>query len=307
MPFDALIVGAGPAGLSAALALGRARKRVLVCDSGPRRNQAAIHIQNFVTRDGTPPDEFRRIAAQQLASYPNVEFEKTLVDAITGERGSFQVTLGSRTVETRRVLLCTGMIDQTQTLAIEGFAELWGHSIFQCPYCHGWEVQDLPWGCLVSPENASHVVMFASMLRGWTRDLIVFASGNFEVSVDTKVQLESLGIRIETSPVVRLLSEDMRLEAVELANGQRFARKVLFAHPPQEQVRVVRQLGLVLDEDGFVKVDPMRRETSIPGIYAAGDLTTRAQGAVLAAADGVRAAGMINVELTTELLRDGHI
>src|SRR5688500_16380449 len=137
--YDVLIVGGGPAGLSAALSLGRARKRVLVCDAGPRRNAAAEHIHGFVTRDGTPPDEFRRIARAQLEPY-GVEIRDTGVKSISGKRDAFDVQLQSGPVKARRILLATGMIDEFPD--IDGFRELWGKSIFICPYCHAWEVQD---------------------------------------------------------------------------------------------------------------------------------------------------------------------
>lgn len=305
MTYDIVIIGGGPSGLSAALALGRARKRVLLCDAGPRRNQAAEQIHNFVTRDGTPPDEFRSIAREQLAKYPNVEIRDARVERIAGEKPTFRVELGEGTVEARRVLLCMGMVDQT--LPVVGFDELWGHAIFQCPYCHGWEVKERRWGCLVSPENAPHVAMFAAMLRGWTSNLVVFLSGAVELPVEAKARLESLGIRVESSPLVRLIARGKSLEALELADGRRVPCEVLFAHPPQRQVALVGELGLALDDDGFVKVDPMQRETSVPGIYASGDLTTRAQGAVFAAADGVRAAAMINFDLTPELVLSGQL
>ena len=120
MQYDVLVVGGGPGGLQAALTLGRARKRVLVCDGSPRRNAAATHIHNFVSRDGTPPDEFRAAARAQLAEYPNVEIVDERVDSITGSRGAFQVRVGARTFVARRILLATGMVDQM--LPIEGAA-----------------------------------------------------------------------------------------------------------------------------------------------------------------------------------------
>jgi thioredoxin reductase len=303
MTYDIVIVGGGPAGLSAALALGRGRKHVLLCDSGPRRNSAATRIHNFVTRDGTPPDEFRRVAREQLRAYPNVEVYDTPVESITGERGAFRATIGKKVTPARRILLCTGMIDRG--FPIEGFSELWGHAIFQCPYCHGWEIKDRPWGCLASAENAPHLVMFATLLRGWTNELVVFKAGAFELSEDTKSQLNAMGVRVEESPAKKLLAEGHHLEAIELESGVLVPCEALFAHPPQEQVALVRSLGLGLDGDGLVQVDPMRRETSIPGIYASGDLTTRAQGAILAAADGMRAAGMINLDLTADSIASG--
>jgi thioredoxin reductase len=303
MLYDVVIVGGGPSGLSAALALGRARRRVLLCDGGPRRNAAAEHIHNFVTRDGTPPDEFRQIGRRQLSRYPNVEARDVRVASISGARGAFRVDLESETALARRVLLCTGMIDEV--LPIDGFRELWGRAIFQCPYCHGWEVQDRRWGYLALAASSSHLLPFALQARGWTRDLVVFTGGTFDVPEDGRVRLQTAGIRLETAPVARLVARDHRLEAVELSNGTTVPCEVLFAHPPQRQVELVRALGVALDDEGYVRVDPMKRETSVPGIYASGDLTTRMQGAVLAAASGTQTAAMINVELAMELAPAG--
>ncbi|MDI1451117.1 NAD(P)/FAD-dependent oxidoreductase [Polyangium sp. 6x1] len=305
MLYDVVIVGGGPGGLSAALALGRARKRVLLCDSGPRRNAAAEHIHNFVTRDGTPPGEFRQIGRRQLEGYPSVEARDVRVESISGTRGAFRVELTSETVDARRVLLCTGMIDEL--LPIEGFRELWGQSIFQCPYCHGWEVKDRRWGYLARAADASHLLPFALMARGWTRDVVVFTSGAFDVPQETRDRLEAAGIRFETAPVTRLVAREGRLEAVELSNGTTVPCEVLYAHPPQRQVDLVRALGVALDDDGYVRVDAMKRETSIPGIYAAGDLTTRMQAAIAAASMGTQTAAMINVELTMELVSSGAL
>lgn len=305
MIHDVVIVGGGPGGLSAALALGRARKRVLLCDSGPRRNAAAKHIQNFVTRDGTPPDEFRRVGREQLAGYPNVEFRDARVDSISGSKGAFRLTVGADILDARRVLLCTGMIDEM--LAIDGFRELWGRSIFQCPYCHGWEVRERAWGYLVGAADLSHFLPFALQIRGWTEDIVVFTNGAFEIPREARAQLQSAGIRVETAPVARLVAGEHGLAAVELEGGARVPREILFAHPPQRQVELIRALELELDDNGFVKVDPMKRETSVPGIYAAGDLTSRMQGAIHAAAAANIAAAMLNVELTMELAAAGAL
>jgi thioredoxin reductase len=294
-PYDVVIVGGGPGGLAAALTLGRSRKRVLLCDSGSRRNAAAEHIHNFVTRDGTSPEEFRRIGREQLAAYPSVDVQEVRVVSVSGARDAFQIGLTSGVARSRRVLLCTGMLDER--LPIQGFDELWGHAIFQCPYCHGWEVQDQRWGYLVTASDAQMLLPFALQARGWTRDVVVFTSGTFDVPAETRARLRAAGISIETDPVRRFITRERRLEAVELSTGSIVPCAVIFTHPAQRQVELVGSLGLTLDEHGYVRADPMRGETSMPGVYAAGDLTTRMQGAIWAAAAGARAAAMINVDL----------
>jgi thioredoxin reductase len=299
MTYDVVIVGGGPAGLSAALALGRACRRVLLCDSGARRNAAATHVHNFVTRDGTPPDEFRGVARAQLEQYSNVELDERRVLTVEGSKGAFRVALDGREVEARRVLLCTGMIDEL--LPLDGFAELWGHAIAQCPYCHGWELRERPWGYLAHDPALLH---FAVMLRGWSREVTVFTDGAFELGPEQREWLAAQGIRVATGKLVRLRRREHALEAVELAD-EVVPCELLFAHPPQRQVELVRALGLELDADGYVRVDALTRETSMPGVYAAGDLSTRMQGAIFSAALGTQAAAMLNHELVGELIAAG--
>ena len=296
--FDVLIAGGGPAGLQAALTLGRARKRVLVVDGGPRRNARAGHMNNFVSRDGIAPADFRREARAQIAKYPNVSFRDESVDAVTGARGDFR----AGAVRARRVLLATGMIDQVPEL--EGLAPLWGHSVFQCPYCHGWEARQRRWGYYAPDATAPHVGPFVMMMRGWSPEVTVFTD---QLGDDVRRNLVAAKVQIESAAVKRLVGAGGQLEAVELADGRRVACDALLMHPPQKQVALVGALGVALDDEGFVKTDPMTRETSIAGIYAAGDLTTRGQAAVLAAAAGMQAAAAINAELTADLVLSGAL
>tara|TARA_B100001989_G_scaffold253172_1_gene238579 strand:- start:2775 stop:3278 length:504 start_codon:yes stop_codon:yes gene_type:complete len=142
---DVAILGGGPAGLAAALALGRACKKVVLFDAKqPPRNAAATHIHNFVTRDGTPPSEFRKIGREQLTTYPSVTVRDEHVVSITGARDAFVISTSSSTFDARRIILCTGMIDEE--LDIPGFSDVWEHSIFQCPYCHGWRFEGVVGG-----------------------------------------------------------------------------------------------------------------------------------------------------------------
>jgi thioredoxin reductase len=297
--YDVVIVGGGPAGLAAALTLGRARKRVLLCDAGARRNAAAEHVHGFVTRDGITPADFRRIGLQQLESYPNVEAREAHVEEIHGSRGDFTLRIAAADVTARRVLLCTGMVDELPD--VDGLRALWGRSVFQCPYCHGWEVQDRRFGFLALSVDS---LEFALFLRGWTGHVAVLTNGRYAVPSDTQARLTGAGIHVEALPITRLVARDEHLESVELADGSSLDLDVLFCRPPQRQVAVVQALGLALDASSYIEVND-HRQTSIPGVYAAGDLATPAQSATLAAASGALAASMLNHDLTMEMATSG--
>lgn len=300
MTYDVVIAGGGPAGLAAALNLGRARRSVLLTDGPVARNAAATHVHGFLTRDGTPPAEMRRLGREQLKAYPKVEVREEPIEAIEGEAGAFVVRLASGTVTARRILLCTGMVDVLPDL--EGFKELWGVSIFQCPYCHGWEVQDRRFGYLAtSPESLT----FPLLLREWTSEVTTFTGGAFEVPREVRESYAAAKVKLEERRVARLVAEDGHLAAVELEDGEAVACEVLFAHPAQRQVDLVASLGLALDPKGYVEFNPMSGETSVRGIYAGGDLVTFKQSATLAAASGAAAAGGLNHDLAAELATSG--
>lgn len=297
---DVVVVGGGPGGLSAALALGRGRKKVLVCDGGTPRNAAAEEVHTYLTRDGIPPREFRRVAWEQMRPY-DVELREARVLDVERAGTVFRVALeGGDVVEARRVLLATGMVDVMRELP--GYSDLWGKAIFQCPFCYGWEIQDRAWGVLAT--NAVSLD-FAVMLTGWTRDLVVFAMDGFEVPSDKRALLEKAGVRLETRRIRGLIAAGEKLDAVELEDGTRVPREILFDRPPQRQSSLVQRLGLELNEEGFVKLKGPG-ETSVPGIYAAGDLGTRAQAAIVAASAGMLAAGMLNHDLNLERAGAAH-
>lgn len=304
MSHDVVIIGGGPAGLSAALVFARARKRVLLCDGGTPRNATATHIHGFVTQDGTSPAEFRRIAGEQLRAYPNVEQRRgAMIDDLRGEAGALRVSIDGVEEETRRAILCTGMIDELP--ALPGYRELWGKAIFQCPYCHGWEVRDQPLGYLVpavSPLALELRLEFALFLRNWSKDLIVFTDGAVDVPAELRARYAAADVGIEERPVRAMIPDGAgaHLAAVELADGTRVARVAMFARPLQRQVPLVTKLGLALDEQGFVRAEGPLRDTSRSGVHAAGDLTTMMQGALMAAAAGAQLAYALNHALTME-------
>jgi len=292
--YDVVVIGGGPSGHAAALMLGRGNRRVLLVDAGAPRNAAASHINGFVTRDGVSPNEFRRVAREQLAKYA-VTFQERWAHEVRGESGNFEVVFGDGVITTRRVIVCVGMVDELPDLP--GFRGLWGAGIFQCPYCHGWELKDAPWGFWASsPEMATH----ALLATGWTKDVVVFTDGRYALPAEASVLFAQRGIRVETRRLKGFVSREeggaSTLAAVELEDGERIACVGLMARPPQRQTKLVAEMGLATDEMGLVVVDSMGK-TSRAGVFAAGDLCTLIQSALGAAAAGQRAAAMLNNEL----------
>lgn len=290
---DVAVIGGGPAGLEAALMLGRGMKSAVVFDAGPPRNARATGIMGFVTRDGINPMEFRRIAKGELGKY-GVRVEASRVMAVDGERGRFEVRHEGGVVIAKRVVLTVGMVDSPVPIA--GAEPFWGHHIFQCPYCHGWEHRGLPWGVLAS---SIELVEHAPFFKNWSGPLTVFVAG-LEVPGELADKVGKAGVKLERRPILRAVGDGARMVGLEVGDegGRReiVPCEALIARPPQSQTALVRELGLELDEAGFVKVDG-KRQTSRAGIFAAGDLCTAMQSAMGAAAAGQMVAAMVSVDL----------
>ncbi|HEY5938934.1 MAG TPA: NAD(P)/FAD-dependent oxidoreductase [Kofleriaceae bacterium] len=300
--FDVAVIGGGPAGLAGALALCRARKSVVLFDCWPPRNAAASEVRGFVTQDGTPPAEMRRLAHEDLAAYDAFELrDEVRVENITRDGARFVVEAGEHSIQARRVLLCVGIVDVLPDLP--GYRKLWGTSLFQCPYCHAWEVRDRTFGYLAPDE---HCADWSLILRSWTSDLIVFTGGRFAVSPELRAEFAQARIQIDEREIVGLRCAGDELAAVQLVDGTEVPRQVLFVRPPQRQTPLVAGLGLALAARDLVKLDD-RHQTSIAGIYAAGDLATHEHGALAAAASGASAAHALDEDLTRELLVEGVI
>ncbi|QJE96249.1 NAD(P)/FAD-dependent oxidoreductase [Luteolibacter luteus] len=285
--FELVIIGGGPAGLSAAMVMARARRRVLLIDGGTPRNAAAPAVHTFLTRDGVLPSDFRKIARGQLARYPSVAFREDLVASITGEPGAFEVTTASGgRIRTRYVLLTLGLVDELP--AIPGLRENWGRGVHHCAFCDGYEHRDEPWGLLVEdPAVLEHVPFFL----GWTANLTIFASG-LSLPPEALSGLAGRGIKVESRKIrqLRPAGNLHSLEAALMEDGSAVLLSAFFVQPKQSQTPLVSALGLTLREDGAVLREETG-ETSRPGIFAAGDLSAgRMQQALLAAADGARVA-----------------
>jgi thioredoxin reductase len=297
---DVVIVGAGPAGLSAALVLGRACRRVLVFDHGRPRNARSRALHGFLTRDGIPPPDLLRIAREQLRPYDTVRLvDVEVVDAVRREDGGFLVTLDDgRRHAARKLLIATGVADHVP--ALSGIDELYGRSVFHCPYCDGWELRGQP---LAVYGRGARARGLALELTGWTRDIVVCTDGPGELDAAALDDLARNGIRVIETPVRALEGRDGRLERVVFDDGSSLARRALFFTAGQTQCSdLASRLGCEFNEKGTVRTQPYET-TSVPGLYVAGDASRMVQWAVVAAAEGAEAAYSINQALIQEQLR----
>jgi thioredoxin reductase len=298
--FDVVIIGAGSAGLSAALVLGRCLRRVLVCDGGPPRNAPSPAVQGFLTRDGTKPAKLLELGLNELERYTSVEVRAARVTAIVRQGKQFELTAEgetgrSRTFTARKILLATGVEDELPPL--DGMRELWGTGVLHCPYCHGWEVRDQP---LAVYGQGKVVTGLALLVSRWSRDVIVCTDGKGLLTTNARRRLRQQGIRVREEPIVRLEAGSQDSVQVVFEGGEVLARKAVFLHAHQHQrTALAEQTGCRLTSKGAVWVDKNNR-TSQPGIYAAGDTAPGTQQAILAAAQGAQAAICLNEQLTRE-------
>lgn len=291
-PHDVVVVGGGAAGLSAALVLGRARRRVVVVDAGAPRNAPAAHMQGFLSRDGMPPGDFLGVGRSEVIGY-GVEM---LQDRVRGIEPGFSVRLAGGTVLTaRRILIATGVDDELPE--IPGVRERWGRDLLHCPYCHGWEVRDQPLGVLgTQPGSTLH----AELVRQWSDD-VVFFRHTYDLTTAEEARLEARAIRIIRGEVARLVVEDDRMTGVELTDGRVIARTAVFIRPGNRPHAdgLLSELGCALDEAGFVAVDATGR-TSVSGIWAAGNVVDPRAQVISAAGAGSTAAIAINADLVQD-------
>jgi len=293
--YDVVVVGGGAAGLSAALVLGRARRRVAVIDAGTPRNAPAAHMHGYLSRDGLPPSELLEIGRDEATRY-GIEFITGQVVAIDP---AFAVRLSDgKTLQARRLLIATGATDELP--AIPGLGERWGRDFLHCPYCHGWEVRDQPLGVLgTSTDSVEH----AQLIRQWSDDLTFFAH-TYDLTDAEREQLEARGIRVVDGEVRELVVEHDRLRGVVLGDGRTLERAALFVRPQirPRSTTLLERLGCELDDLGFVLVDRVGR-TTVSGIWAAGNVANPRAQVITAAGEGSAAAISINADLTHD---DAH-
>ncbi|NRQ35301.1 NAD(P)/FAD-dependent oxidoreductase [Nonomuraea sp. NN258] len=297
--YDVVIVGGGAAGLSAALVLGRARRKVAVADAGRPRNAPAEHMQGFLSRDGMNPGHLLEAGRAEVTGY-GVRLIEGRVDRLEAQAGEpgYQVHLsGGPVLRARRLVVSTGLRDELPDLP--GVRERWGKDLLHCPYCHGYEVCDEPLGVLGATQGA---VQQALMLRQWSSDLVLFPH-RLELSDDEREQLAARDVRIVEGEVKRLAVDGDRLRGVELADGTVVPRAAVFVFPrmvPHDDL--LTGLGCERDASGWVTTDRSGL-TSVPGVWAVGNVADPRAQVISAAGMGAAAAFAVNHDLVDEETR----
>ena len=293
--FDVIIVGGGPAGLNAALVLGRCCRKVLLIDAGNPRNSASEAIHGFLTRDGTPPSEFHRLARAELSGY-NVKLHEGTVEDVCGETGVFRVTvLTGETFFSRKVLLATGVVDIIPQ--VEGIRELYGKSVHHCPYCDAWQHRGTPMAVLGKGHGSA---MLAIALQTWSPDIVILSNGAAGINGTDKKLLSRRGIPVWEESLLRLEGDNGRLAKVIFQDGSSIPRSAIFFNTGNMQrSKLPASLGCGSNRKGAVEASK-QCETSVPGVYIAGDASDDAQFVIVAAAEGAKAAMAINRALISD-------
>lgn len=294
--YDVVIAGGGPAGLSAALMLGRCRRRVLLCDTNEPRNSVSWRVSGYLGHDGIKPADFRRVAGEELKAYDNVEVREVAVEDASAVEGGFEAVLaGGERVRARKLVIATGLLNDLPE--IPGFRELWGHGVHHCPYCDAWEHRDQ--GIAVYGRGRKGKA-FALELTAWTRDIVLCTDGASRLEPADAEQLARHGVRVDERRILRAEGDDRRLHRVVFRTGEPLERGALFLIPKERQASsLVKKLACEITTKGRVRTRDYER-TNVPGLYVAGDSSRRVQFAIVAAAEGAMAAFAINNELVNE-------
>lgn len=299
---DVVIVGGGPAGLNAALMLGRCRRSVLVCDAGQPRNSRSRWVSGFITRDGTHPQELRRLGREDLEDYPSVTVREAEVSEAIRREDGFETVLGTgERVRSRKLILAPGLMNDVPDFP--GSREFFGRGVYPCPYCDGWEHRDQPLAAFGQGESARGMALELSV---WTKDIVVVTHGDREMPAAHRRDLEARGIEVIEDTIEALEGDPDGdgLQRIRFVGGRSIERRGLFySFEGCRPSPLVRQFDLDLGDKGAVETEHCEK-TEIPGLFVAGDASRRVKFAVVAAAEGAMAAFAANTELLKEDLAD---
>jgi thioredoxin reductase len=297
--FDVVVIGGGAAGLSGALVLARARRRVLVVDSAMPRNRAAARMQGFLSRDGLPPSELLAVGRGEVAAYGGTIVDDAVRGIANAGPSGFDVLLrDGRSASARRLLVATGLRDELPELP--GLRERWARDVLHCPYCHGFEVRDQRLGVLGGSPEA---VRYAQIVRQWSEDVVYFASTEPPTAAERQ-GLAARGIGLVEGAVRRVIVRDDRLCGLELDDGRVVGRDAIFVPPrfvPNNDLLI--GLGCDVDEGGWPITDAGGR-ASVAGVWVAGNVADPRAQVITAAGQGSAAAIAINADLVEEDVRD---
>jgi thioredoxin reductase len=291
--FDVIIIGGSYSGLSAAMALGRSLRKVLVIDAGQPCNRQTPHSHNFLTQDGKTPAEISAIARQQVERYDTVIFHSGL--ATEGKKTDFGFEIRTEDGEAykgKKLIFAAGLRDIMPD--IPGFAACWGISVIHCPYCHGYEVRNQTTGIFVNDDIAFD---FAKLIRNWTKDLTLFTHGKSTLTKDQSDKLIERGVKIIESKIVQIEHEDGKISQIHLEDGAKIALAAMYAKTDFAQSSdIPASLGCAINSNGFLDVDMMQK-TSVPGIFACGDTANLFRTVSYAVSAGTMAGAACNKEL----------
>lgn len=294
--YDVIIVGGSYSGLAAGMALGRALRRVLIVDSGNPCNKQTPYSHNFLTNDGKAPAEIAALARAQMRTYDTVTLLDGMATAAVRKESFFEVELLTGEKHTaRKLIFATGIKDVLPD--IPGFAACWGISVLHCPYCHGYEVRQQKTGIIANGDSGFEQ---ASLISNWTNDLTLYTNGRSTLSVQQAARLQKHNISVVETPITQIGHQDGHLQHIVFADGAREPMDALYARVPFVQPSNIPQaLGCELTADGYIKIDAAQK-TTVHGVYACGDSTTRMRTVANAVAMGTTAALMLNKELIEE-------
>ena len=295
-PFEVIIIGGSYAGLSAAMALGRSLRKVLVIDAGNPCNLQTPHSHNFLTQDGKTPTEISTIARDQLEQYQTVSFQSGYATSGRKTENGFEIqTETGEVYQGKKLILASGIKDILPE--IPGLKECWGISVIHCPYCHGYEVRNEKTGILANGEFGFE---FGKMITNWTDDLTLYTNGKSTLTEDQKEKLASKNVSISEKKIAEIIHQKGQIQALVFQDGSKVKLNAMYAKPDFIQsTPLPSALGCALKENGYLEVDQLQR-TTVPGVFACGDNSNMFRSIAFAVSSGTMAGAACNKELIDE-------